>query len=259
MNLQAFVKTWNSDLLQIRRLANTSSFQKDMVAAAKNYAMPQQRRHYVGASELHKPLCFLGLKKLNLQSESKPSLKLRHIFWTGHMFEALIILMMESYGLDVTDQQLEVSKWRIYGHIDCIVNGDLVEIKTMSPRYFNQFAKGNNDERGYRTQLDFYASLVDARRAYWLCFNKETTKLAIVPQKFPAVRAMVKARELSRIKTVEDLFEVQIPAPKTVGRKVSLPFQYVSPEDWLLFYDSDLYPRPQQERAELLLERANAH
>lgn len=256
--LQAFVRDWNKNQLRFKRLADTKTFQKDLVHAAKNYAMPVVRRHYIGASELHKPLFALGLKKLGLSHSGLDlSLKLKHIFWTGHMFEALVVLMLESYGCEISHQQQAVKKYKIEGHIDCLCDGDLLEIKTMSGRYFNQFKYGNED-RGYQTQLDFYASVMQTTRAHWLCLNKETIKLALIPQTLPSVRAMEKAKQLLKIHTIEDLYDVTIPAPVTKGRVLKLPFQYVSKEDYLLFYDERLFPRPRQERVKLLEERANA-
>jgi hypothetical protein len=77
----------------------------------------------------------------------------------GHVLEALAISLARAAGHEVTGEQHEVSVDGIVGHLDCIIDGCVVDVKSSSSMGFNKFKDGSireNDSFGYLDQLDGY-------------------------------------------------------------------------------------------------------
>lgn len=87
-----------------------------------------------------------------------PYVQLKFMF--GHALESLILRLAELAGHQVTLSQAPVELEGIKGHIDSVIDGVLVDVKTASPYAFERFAKGEltleNDHFGYLWQLAFY-------------------------------------------------------------------------------------------------------
>jgi len=152
------------------------SFSNEMHEALKNQYTTHREFSPLRVSSLGKPAVLQGLGMLGYH-DNDIERRLNFIFLTGHYFEAWLVTMMKAYGMKVVSQQSEVNYLGVLGHTDVIVelNGAplLVEVKTMSDSYFNQFTKKPNDERGYITQLAIYKHCLGIP-AVWLCYNKGT-------------------------------------------------------------------------------------
>lgn len=105
-------------------------------------------------------------------------------FLYGHVIEALTIFLAKEAGHDVSDEQMEVEYDGVKGHIDCIIDGAVVDCKSTSPYAFKKFADGElqpeDDGFGYLHQLAGYASVLD-RPGYFLAIEKVAGKLALSP------------------------------------------------------------------------------
>lgn len=89
-------------------------------------------------------------------------------FAYGHILEALVIAMAKAAGHEVTGEQDELILDGVMGHRDCIIDGNIVDVKSASSRAFQKFKDGSirhDDSFGYLDQLDGYvvASLSDER------------------------------------------------------------------------------------------------
>lgn len=218
--LKQFADLFNSDYSCISTdgmLPLTEEYTKLVESSYHTQFCNRNERQHIGLSEIGKPAVLLGLKKLGVPAETiNNQTKLRFHF--GDVFEALIVNMLQSYGMPVENTQKEVSYKTVPGHIDGVVCGDTVlEVKTMSSSYFQRFLKEPNDDRGYLTQLNMYAHLLNLQGA-WLCLNKETFELAVLPlTPNPLIieRAKAVIEVLPSIETFNDLFDT-FEAPEAV-------------------------------------------
>lgn len=116
-------------------------------------------------------------------------------FQYGHMIEDYILWLAEQSGHTVTHKQYEVQIRGVTGHIDAIIDGVLVDIKTASSFAFKKFKEGgpksnSEDLFGYRSQLSLYHYALSHKEiinpyepAYWFVINKENGDLTLCPYK----------------------------------------------------------------------------
>ena len=77
----------------------------------------------------------------------------------GHILEALVIAMAKAAEHEVTGEQDVVSVDGVVGHRDCVIDGNIVDVKSASSRAFQKFKDGSiasQDSFGYLDQLDGY-------------------------------------------------------------------------------------------------------
>lgn len=80
-------------------------------------------------------------------------------FSLGDLTEEYLLFLVELAGHEVTHRQHHVTKAGIHGHIDCIIDGMLVDVKSASPYSFKKFQTGLTEEEdsfGYLVQLASY-------------------------------------------------------------------------------------------------------
>lgn len=80
-------------------------------------------------------------------------------FTYGHTIEAMAIALAKAAGHDVRGEQDELVVDGIKGHIDCILDGCIVDVKSCSKRMFEKFQTKSiayDDSFGYLAQLDGY-------------------------------------------------------------------------------------------------------
>jgi hypothetical protein len=113
-------------------------------------------------------------------------------FMYGDMQEHLCILLAKLAGHDVQFEQETVEINGIKGHLDCTIDGCVVDVKSASRFAFSKFKEGTllepgNDAFGYIGQL---AGYVHAKKpgtdGYFLAVNKDLGHLALL--KVPAER-----------------------------------------------------------------------
>jgi hypothetical protein len=137
----------------------------------------------------------------------------------GNQWEAWALSMLEANGQKVEAEQQEVTYCGVSGHIDAVVDGVIVELKTMSSNYFRQFTRKPNDDRGYITQLACYSHAMGLP-ALWLCLDKGTHQVRSVPLytvKEEAERSLARVQrivpKLLAVNTLEDVFSSFSPPP----------------------------------------------
>lgn len=77
----------------------------------------------------------------------------------GHVIEALAIALAKAAGHEVLGEQDEVIVDGIKGHRDCLIDGNLVDVKSCSGFMFQKFTSkkiSQDDSFGYLAQLDGY-------------------------------------------------------------------------------------------------------
>jgi len=131
-------------------------------------------------SNIGKPLRKLWFEKRkpNQNEPISPSLSLKFLY--GHILESLVVFLVKLSGNKVTDQQKEVQINGIKGHLDCKINGTVVDIKSASKFAFNKFSKGlltEDDPFGYISQLSAYEHAEKTNDSYFLVIDKESGEL----------------------------------------------------------------------------------
>lgn len=128
-------------------------------------------------------------------------------FAYGDMIEQMILLYAKMAGHDVTEEQAEVEVDGIKGHIDAIIDGVLVDVKSASSFSFQKFESGalflpGNDPFGYVAQICGYMVATGCERGGFLAVDKTLGKICLceIP---PEVVAQYKVHErIAHIKAV---------------------------------------------------------
>jgi hypothetical protein len=105
-------------------------------------------------------------------------------FAYGDLIEALVIALSEAAGHEISRFQEEVNVDGIKGHIDFVLDGVLVDVKSCSSYSFNKFKDGGlleagNDAFGYVAQLSGYAHALELPAA-WIAINKVDGEVCIL-------------------------------------------------------------------------------
>jgi len=118
-------------------------FGKAMASALKHWATPQPRdTSTLRMSNIGKPsrqLWYdLNAEQAPQQLASSTLIK----FLYGHLLEELVLFFVKIAGHEVTSEQKTVEVEGIKGHMDCVIDGEVVDIKTTSGFAFQTFKAG---------------------------------------------------------------------------------------------------------------------
>jgi len=135
-------------------------------------------------------------------------------FLYGDIIELLFISLIRLSGHEVANEQMEVELNGIKGHIDCTVDGELVDIKSASSFSYIKFKDGKlsgegNDPFGYYAQLSAYAEASGFKPAGWLVMDKQLGKLC-----FSKAQEWAMPDMMERSETVKEVVaQSQEPSP----------------------------------------------
>lgn len=97
-------------------------------------------------------------------------------FLYGDVIEQLILFLAKEAGHSVEMEQAEVEIDGVKGHIDAVIDGVVVDVKSASPFSYAKFKYNKileDDPFGYVQQLAGYAQVVTpGKAAAWLAFDK---------------------------------------------------------------------------------------
>ena len=114
-------------------------------------------------SNLGRPDRQLWYQKNKPELAEKLSAKTFHKFLYGDVIEQLLLFFAKEAGHRVENQQLELEVDGVKGHIDAVVDGVTVDVKSASPYSFKKFKDRtifDDDPFGYIGQISGYASEV---------------------------------------------------------------------------------------------------
>jgi hypothetical protein len=105
-------------------------------------------------------------------------------FAYGDATESLLVFLAQASGHTVERLQEEVEVDGVKGHIDCVIDGTLVDIKSCSAYSFRKFQDGSlleegNDPFGYVAQLSGYAHALNLPAA-WIAFDKQSGEICVL-------------------------------------------------------------------------------
>jgi len=118
------------------------------------------------------------------KEELLPHTKIK--FLLGDIVESLLLFLAKEAGHEVTHQQEEVMVNGIKGHIDAIIDGAVIDVKSASSFAFKKFSDGtlpDNDSFGYIAQISGYKHALATERAGFLAMDKQNGTLAMYEPK----------------------------------------------------------------------------
>jgi hypothetical protein len=150
-------------------------------------------------------------------------------FFYGDMLEELVLNMAEDAGHVVESKQERVTYdvgngWTIRGRIDAVIDGDVVDVKSVTKYSEEKFKYGLSDDPfGYKGQLMGYAAAMGKDRMGFLTIQKELGHVNYYP--FPVDKhwfqhQAVAATEIVTSNTYEELPQFEaVPQSKTSKNK----------------------------------------
>ena len=133
-------------------------------------------------SNIGRPLRQLWYESKNTSDPHVVSGSTQIKFLYGHILEEIVLMLVRMAGHKVTSEQKEVNVDGILGHMDCKIDGQVVDVKTASKFSFNKFKDGslvNNDPFGYLAQLSGYETAEQTKEGGFLVINKESGELCL--------------------------------------------------------------------------------
>jgi len=170
-----------------------------MTEALRSWATPRKRdtNFTVRMSNVGKPSRQLWYEKRDPQGRGGIDGPTQIKFLYGHLLEEIVLMLVRMAGHEVTDEQKEVTVDGIVGHMDCKINGEVVDVKTASRFAFNKFKEGRlaqDDPFGYLGQLAGYEAAEGTENGGFLVLNKESGELCMyVPEDLdkPNIRSSI--------------------------------------------------------------------
>lgn len=104
-------------------------------------------------------------------------------FLYGHLIEEMVLFLVRMSGHEVTDEQKECQVGGIKGHMDCKIDGVVVDVKSTSTYGFKKFKDGTlaaSDGFGYVDQIKAYAHSEGERKWAWLAMDKSNGHLCVL-------------------------------------------------------------------------------
>ena len=147
----------------------------------KTWATPQNHNKFkLRMSNIGRPARQLYYsQKDNKEIRHHPSTQVKFLY--GHIMEDLLIFLSKLSGHIVTDEQKEVKVNGVMGHMDCKIDGEVIDIKTASSFGFKKFKHGTlreDDPFGYISQLAGYERAEGTSNGGFLALDKTTGEIA---------------------------------------------------------------------------------
>ena len=201
-------------------------FGERMKDTLRNWSTPKTQSTGLRMSNVGRPLrrLWYDLKSgVPIYNRTHPSVFIKFLY--GHMLEELVLLFVRLSGHQVEDEQKEIEIDGVKGHMDCTIDGEVVDIKTASSFAFKKFKDGtlhDDDPFGYMAQLSGYEAAQGTSEGGFLALNKESGELALYRP-----GDMLKVNVSSKIKRVRAAEQLDSPpkrcyTPVPEGKKGNL-------------------------------------
>lgn len=157
------------DMQELMRTRLASQEGGSRTLRMSNLGKPDRQLYYEvnGPHEVKEPL--------------KPNVLIKFLF--GDLWETVLLYLAKEAGHTVEMEQAEVELNGIVGHIDAIIDGVVVDVKSASSYAFKKFKDGSlpeNDPFGYMEQLAGYCTALGGRDGAFLAVDKQTGSLTLL-------------------------------------------------------------------------------
>jgi len=157
-------------------------------------------------------------------------------FLYGDVIEALLLFLAKEAGHSVEMEQAEVEVDGVLGHIDAIVDGVVVDVKSASPFGYKKFEKGDvvgDDPFGYVAQLSGYANvLTPGKEAAWIAMDKVSGDICVSRLSSSIIKDHDPGERIAELKEIIDAPEPPercyepVPDGKSGNLALSTPCSY---------------------------------
>lgn len=157
-------------------------------------------------------------------------------FLYGDVIEQLLLLLAKEAGHEVTDEQREVEVDGVKGHIDAVIDGVVVDVKSASPYGYKKFEERTvvqDDPFGYVAQLSGYADvLTPGQGAAWLAIDKVAGDICISPlapiviKHHPPAERIAELKEVIASEEVPERCYEPVPDGKSGNMRLPTPCSY---------------------------------
>mgnify|MGYP005813874373 CR=1 FL=1 len=187
LNIKSVVTDIQKRLKEPKKLdeKNVTTFLDNMKTVLSNYlevSRTKGRKQSLRMSSIGKPdrRVWMEVNGPKREEELPPDALMRFLY--GSIIEELMLLLVRESGHHVTSEQKEVTVNGVKGHLDCMIDGEVVDIKSASNFGFKKFKNGfdNEDDFGYIGQLSGYVEAEQKQSGYFLAMNKATGDIALL-------------------------------------------------------------------------------
>ena len=144
------------------------------------------------------------------KEDIKPATYIKFMY--GHLIEEMLLFMTRMAGHEVSDEQRVCEVEGIKGHMDCKIDGLVVDVKSASAFGFKKFKDGTlamDDAFGYVDQIKAYAHACGETEFGWLAMDKANGHLAVLKYDLEDTQAPIhehiKGDIRERIKHVKEM------------------------------------------------------
>lgn len=126
-------------------------------------------------------------------------------FLLGDVWEAVLLFLAEASGHKVEREQETVELEGVVGHIDAVVDGVLVDVKSASTHSFKKFRDGTlteNDPFGYYDQISGYATATGTPTAAFLAGDKQNGHITLLQVSEDEIKAVDSRARITHIREV---------------------------------------------------------
>jgi|TARA_R100000808_G_scaffold1139_2_gene5289 hypothetical protein len=157
-------------------------FGEKMKDAIRNWSTPREDGPSVRMSNLGKPLrqLWYDVNRDDIPTSTDKALPIKFLY--GHLLEEVVLLLVRMANHEVSDEQKEIKVDGVKGHIDCVIDGEVIDVKTASNFSFKKFQEGSlseDDPFGYIAQLSGYEKAIGTNGGGFLALNKESGALCL--------------------------------------------------------------------------------
>lgn len=152
---------------------NVQAYSDGMARRLSVRLAEQQRSGGHRLSSIGKPCARQVWYDANSYSRELLPASARFKFLFGDIIEETLLFLAREAGHTVTDEQRTVSINGVEGHIDALVDGELVDVKSASTPAFERFRTHSvTNDFGYLSQLSAYRTALGLPRAHFLVADK---------------------------------------------------------------------------------------
>lgn len=185
-------------------------------------------------SNLGKPLRQLWYDLKGYKGEPlSPETRLKFLY--GAILEELFLYLAIQAGHTVERMQEKVEYDGVPGHIDAIIDGVLIDVKSCSTYSFAKFSSGSllidgNDPFGYVGQLSAYKEALKAERAAFIAIDKTVGKICSLELpasiSYPLSEKISATREVLQFAVPPARCYEDVPDNKSGNRKLAVGCSY---------------------------------
>lgn len=127
-------------------------------------------------------------------------------FLYGDILEQVILFLTKEAGHDVQGEQMELEVGGVKGHIDAIIDGVVVDVKSASPFGYKKFkdeAVTEDDPFGYVAQLSGYSDVLNpGKPAAWVAIEKVSGDICVSNLKSTVIKHHPPGPRIEHLKEV---------------------------------------------------------